>query len=237
MANKKTFSQDVLTLTSVPVISQIMGILLTPIVTRMYAPESFGLVNIFGSTIMIFSVFSTMGYHSAIILPKKNSTATNLLILCFFSMFCVSAISFLITIVGKDLIAEKLNAPSLVNYLWLTPIFVFFHGMYMTLRYWKTRLRRFDNLAASRISEIGARKTYQLSAGYLGITTTASLIYADLFSMIVKNLILMKDAGLRTIGFKKKTYLKLIAVAIRYKKFPPVSVWSVLFSRFPAVII
>ena len=43
---------------------------------------------------------------------------------------------------------------------------------------------------------------------------------ADLFSAIVKNLILMKDMRLKTIVFKKITYLKLIAVAIRYKKFP-----------------
>jgi len=237
MTNKKTFSQDVLTLTTVPIISQIMGILLTPIVTRMYAPEAFGLVNIFGSAIMILSIFSTMGYHSAIILPKNDSTATNILMVCFFSMFCVGAISFLIIMVGKDIIATALNAPSLVNYLWLTPIFVFFHGLYMTLRYWKTRLRYFNNLAASRISEIGARKTYQLSAGYLGFATSGSLIYADLFSAIVKNLILMKDMRLKTIVFKKITYLKLIAVAIRYKKFPQFSIWSELFSRLPAVII
>ena len=122
---KKSFAQDVLTLTSVPVFSQIMGILLTPIVTRMYTPESFGLANLFGSAIMILVVFSTMGYHSAIILPKNDSTATNILMVCFFSMFCVSAISFLIIMVGKDIFATALNAPSLVNYLWLTPIFVF----------------------------------------------------------------------------------------------------------------
>ena len=237
MTNKKTFSQDVLTLTSVPIISQILGILLTPLVTRMYAPEAFGLVNIFGSAIMILSVFSTMGYHSAIILPKNDSTATNILMVCFFSMLCVVAISFLIIMIGKDIIATTLNSPSLVNYLWLTPIFVFFHGMYMTLRYWKTRLRYFNNLAASRISEIGARKTYQLSAGYLGFTAPGSLIYADLFSSIVKNLILMKDMRLKTIILKKITYLKVIAVAIRYKKFPQFSVWSELFSRIPSLII
>ena len=237
MMKKKSFAQDVLTLTSVPVFSQILGILLTPIVTRMYTPEAFGLANVFGSAIMILVVFSTMGYHDAIILPKNDSTATSILLLCFFSIFCVSAISFLIIMVGKDIIPVKLNAPSLVNYLWLTPIFVFLHGMYMTLRFWKTRFRHFDSLATSRISEIAARKTYQISAGYLGLATAGSLIYANLTAGIVKTLVLMRGLELKTIDFKKKTYLKLIAVAIRYKKFPQFSVWSELFSRLPVVII
>jgi len=234
---KKPFAQDVLTLVSVPIVSQIFGILLTPIVTRMYAPEAFGLVNMLGSFIMILAVFSTMGYHGAIILPKNDSTATNILQVCFFSMFCVSAISFLIMMVGKDIIPAMLNAPSLVNYLWLTPIFVFLHGMYMTLRYWKIRLRRFDNLAASRISEIAVRKTCQISAGFLGFATFGSLIYADLATATVKNLVLVRGLGLKIIGFKKFFYLKLIAVAIRYKKFPQFNVWSELLSRLPAVII
>ena len=203
MNKNKSFSHDVLTLASVPVISQIFGVLLTPIVTRMYAPEAFGLANIFGSIVVILAVFSTMGYHGAIILPKNDSTAPNILVLCFFSILCVSAISFLIIMVAKDIIAVKLNSPSLVNYLWLTPIFVFLHGLNMTLRYWKTRFRGFDSLAVSRISEIVVHKTYQLSAGFLGFATAESLIYSSIATGIVKSLVLIRGLGLRTISLKK----------------------------------
>jgi lipopolysaccharide exporter len=203
----------------------------------MYAPESFGLANVLGSIVMLLSVFSTMGYHSAIILPKNDSTATKVLMVCFFSMFCVSAISFLIMMVGKDIITAKLNAPFLVNYLWLTPIFVFSHGMYMTLRYWKTRLRRFDNLAASRVSEIFMRKSYQILVGFLGYATAGSLIFSSLISTIVKNLFLLRNMNLKSTSLKNISHLKLWAVAKRYRKFPQFSVWSELFSRLPAVII
>ena len=233
----KSFTSDVLTLTSVPVISQIGGILLTPIVTRLYAPEAFGLANVLGSIVILPSVFSTMGYHSAIILPKNDSTATKVLMVCFFSMFCVSAISLLIMMVGKDIITAKLNAPFLVNYLWLTPIFVFSHGMYMTLRYWKTRLRRFDNLAASRVSEIFMRKSYQILVGFLGYATAGSLIFSSLISTIVKNLFLLRNMNLKSTSLKNISHLKLWAVAKRYRKFPMFSVWGELFSRLPAVLI
>ena len=237
MSNKKTFTQDVLTLTSVPIISQIMGLLLTPIVTRMYAPEAFGLANVLGSVTMLFAVFSTMGYHGAIILPKMDKTALNVLFVCFFYMLCLSAVSFLIVMEGKNIISTKLNTPELITYLWLIPIFVFFHGLYQTLRYWQVRVRRFDNLAISRVSEIVVRKSFQIPAGFFGFATAGSLIFANLTAAIVKNLFLLRNMGLKTISLKKISPFQLLSVAKRYKKFPKYSVWGELFSRLPATII
>ena len=192
-----------LTLTTVPVVSQILGLLLTPIVTRLYAPEVFGLVNIFSSGFMLIAVFSTMGYHGAIILPKTDATASTILVTCFYSTFCISAISLLIVIAGKDIIPAKLNVPGLVKYLWLIPVFVFSHGIHQTLRFWKTRLQHFDILAASRVSEIVVRKSFQIPAGFLGYATAGSLIFADLTKDIVRNLFLLKNMGLKTIILKK----------------------------------
>jgi len=237
MSSKKTFVQDVLTLTTVPITSQILGIFLTPIVTRMYAPEAFGLANILGSIAMLLAVFSTMGYHSAIILPKNDKTATNILLVCLFSILCISALSFLIVTAGKDIISAKLNVPSLVKYLWLIPIFVIFHGIYQTLRFWQTRLQHFNYIAVSRVSEIFMRKSYQILVGFLGYATAGSLIIANLTSALVKNLFLLRNMDLKSISLKNKSYLKLWAVARRYRKFPQYSVWSELFSRLPTVII
>ena len=65
---------------------EILGILLTPVLTRMYTPEAFGLAALFGSIVVIPAVFATMGYHSAIVLPKNNSLAKTVLLLCFCSI-------------------------------------------------------------------------------------------------------------------------------------------------------
>ena len=94
MRKNKPFSQDALTLTIAPMMSQILGILLTPILTRMYSPDAFGLAALFGSIVMIPSVFATMGYNGAIILPKSNATANNLVLVCFFSIICVEGHPF-----------------------------------------------------------------------------------------------------------------------------------------------
>jgi len=237
VSSQKSFALDVLTLTTVPVISQVMGLLLTPIVTRLFTPEAFGLSNIFGSMVMLFAVFSTMGYHGAIILPKTDTTALKILVICFYFTLCISAISYLIVTAGKYIIPAKLNTPELVEYLWLTPIFVFSHGMFATLRFWKTRFRRFDNIAVSRVSDNVVRKFFQISAGFLGYSTAGSLIFADFTASATRNFILLKNMNLKTISLKNKSYLKLWAVAKRYRKFPLYSLWGEVFARFPAIII
>ena len=52
MTKSNSFIKDIITLSSVPLISQILGLLLTPIVTRIYAPEEFGIFNTFSSIVL-----------------------------------------------------------------------------------------------------------------------------------------------------------------------------------------
>jgi lipopolysaccharide exporter len=237
MKKNNTFSHDVITLTYAPMISQIMGILLTPILTRMYSPDAFGLAALFGSIVMIPSVFATMGYNGAIILPRSNSTANNLVLVCFFSIIFVCGLSCIIVVLAEDTIPILLNAPSISNYLWLVPIYVFLHGTYMTLRFWKMRLHHFENITISRIGEILGKKTYQISSGVFGFSTAGGLIYGELFSTILKVLILLKGLSLQPFKFSRRVYLKLLATVILYKKFPQYNVWTDLLSRLPSLII
>ena len=63
----------------------------------------------------------------------------------------------------------------------------------------------FKNIVASMISEILAKKGYQISAGFSGFTGSGSLIYSDLFSGILKVLILTKG---------------LLVIFLTYQKMP-----------------
>jgi lipopolysaccharide exporter len=237
MKKNNTFSQDVITLTYAPMISQIVGILLTPILTRMYSPDAFGLAALFGSIVMIPSVFATMGYSGAIILPRSNSTASNLVSICFFSIIFVCGLSCVIIVLTKDTIPILFNAPSISNYLWLVPIYVVLHGMYMTLRFWKMRLHQFQNITISRVGEILGKKVYQISSVSYGFGGAGGLIYGEFASTILKVLILLKGFKLQPLRFSRRIYLKLLATAILYKKFPQYNLWTDLLSRLPVLII
>ena len=69
-------------LLSANVVAQAIGLLVYPILTRMYAPDDFGLLNLFMSIGGIFVLISTADYQNAIVLPKEESRARALVQLC-----------------------------------------------------------------------------------------------------------------------------------------------------------
>jgi len=75
VSKSESFFRDVVTLTSVPLVSQILGILLTPILTRLYTPAVFGLVALFSLIIVIPAVFATEEKPEN---PKSNYAITGL---------------------------------------------------------------------------------------------------------------------------------------------------------------
>jgi len=237
MERKKSFASDVLVLISAPVISQIVGLFLMPIITRLYAPEDFGLMNLLTSIVMFFTVFSTMGYHNAIILPKSNFTARSILHICFLFTFIISFLVFIFFYKAKEEIATFFNTPDLINYLWLAPIIIFFNGIYETLRFWNSRLRHFNKISISRVYRVIAQITYRITAGLLGYATAGSLIFSNLFADLTKNIFVINNTTLKVSKEKKILYSNLATIAKRYIKFPKYSVLGGVLTKAPNIII
>jgi lipopolysaccharide exporter len=238
MKQSNSFLKDILTLSAVPMISQVVGFFLTPIVTRLYGPEAFGVANTFGSLIGVIVVFATMGYHNSLILPKEHKSAFNMLVVCFTSVIGITLLSVIGIAISKNFIVQEMKTPELQNYLWLVPLFVLLHGIYQTLRFWNVRFKKFGKIASSRVAEVGGQKGVVLSLGFLGHTTGGSLILGTLIASIVKNLILIQGVWKENskVFFNNLSWSTLIEGAKRYRKFPMFSVWSELLSRMPALI-
>ena len=71
-----------------------------PIVTRLYAPEAFGLQSMFGSIAMLIAVFATMSYHSSLILPKTEDEAFIMFAVCIVLTLLITGFSVLIISFG-----------------------------------------------------------------------------------------------------------------------------------------
>ena len=80
---KNKFIKDVLTLVSGTVFGQIIIFLFTPIITRIYSPEYFGVYAIYIGFSSILAIFTTGRYEFAIILPKSYKKSENILKLIF----------------------------------------------------------------------------------------------------------------------------------------------------------
>ena len=60
------------------VISQIIAILVSPILTRIYSPDDYGVFGVYASIVGIVGVIITLKFEAAILLPKDNGKAIRL---------------------------------------------------------------------------------------------------------------------------------------------------------------
>ena len=97
-------------LLSANVVAQVIGLVVYPILTRMYAPEDFGLLNLFLSIGGVLAILSTAEYYYAIVLPKEEKDAEQVL---GSNLLCGIEVSFLTRVdIRKN---EAVNTPCLTS--------------------------------------------------------------------------------------------------------------------------
>ena len=165
---KSNFAHDVFKMASAPLFTQVASVIVMPLVTRLFSAEAFGLMALFFSISDPITVFATMGYSTAIMLPKTDEDASNVLAVSLLFTVVVSLISIITVFFLQGAIFDLMKAQVLKPYAWLIPIAVFFSGLYMSLRFWNMRNCRFGNIASGAISRFLANNGLILVSGYSG---------------------------------------------------------------------
>ncbi|MBN4080851.1 oligosaccharide flippase family protein [Caldithrix abyssi] len=228
-----SFVIDTLKSISSPVYNQILGLLLLPIISRMYGSEAFGLLAIVVAIWGPIGPVSTMNYELAIMLPKEEKNASNIY---FFSMSVVIFMSLLVAGVlffTDDYISKKIGLGDNYYFLWFTPMIVLLGGSYQNLRYWNLRNKRFFKISLAEIVGNTSNKLYAIFAGIAGFGTGASLIFAALINAVLIPILLLYGYSRKFYNLFHKNYNSNEAVKIlkKYKKFPLVNLPAEFISR------
>lgn len=227
-----TFAGNVLKLVTGSVFAQGLGVLVAPIVARLFAPEAFGVAALFASITGIMGVVACLRYELAIMLPKTDEEAANLLGVSLFFVFIITGISTLIIFFADDVIVTLLNSPDLKKYLWLVPVTVFVSGVFLVLNYWNSRTKHFGRLSVARVVSSVVTQTTKLGAGFSGLVSGGVLIGTGILGQIVSTFILggqiwRDDRHLFKASIR---WGKMIAGLKRHKKFPIYNTWSALLN-------
>lgn len=146
-------------------ISQILPIALTPVLTRLFSPEEFGIYTFYMSMITFLLVISSGRYEQAIVLPKEDKKAVNILALCFSILFVFTFLLYLILVCFNDALINLIDVPVLDKWLWFLPVCVFFASSYKIFTYWSNRKKRFKGTSYSVITQTTSRVATQLTTG------------------------------------------------------------------------
>lgn len=219
---KNVFARNVSLLVGGTVSAQVLTVLASPLLTRLYSPEDFGLLAVYAGILSLFTVIASLRYELAIPLPETNSEAAHIALLSLIIVCLMAMLSAVFVFFANDFLAKLVRTPHLANFLWLLPFGVFAIGAYQVFNYWSLRTKNFSIIAKTRIWQSISNLTVQIVGFKLG---ALSLLLGKTGSQAVGVLSLAKPA-LKLPEFKGWQWQQLKAVALRYRHFPLFSTWG-----------
>jgi O-antigen/teichoic acid export membrane protein len=224
---KSKFSLNIMTLMLGTTVAQAIPIIISPILTRIYSPEEFGLLILFMSIVSILSVIVSLRYERAIIQPLDDEDAISLVVISMLVTIGVSTILTILINIFYTQIQELIGNNEIGILKYWVPFAVLITGFYNSLYEWHVRKKQFA-LSAKIVMSKGA----VTAGGQVGLGTMmfpGGLIFGYLMGIVIAFFLLMKSfiksKDFLILIFNKKKLLKNVK---KYKKMPQYSTWGAL---------
>lgn len=217
------FNRHVAAILSGSTLAQLIPLISEPILVRFFTPVEFGILALFLAVATIFSSVATARYEMAIVLPKRDELAINLLFLSLFITIIMSLFSGVIVWFFGANIASIANSPGLLEFLKWVPLYVLFAGVFQSFNQWATRKKYFNNVAVSKLSQSSANASVSIATGWAG-WNALGLVWGQLSGWFAASLPLVfkfykRDRDLVASVSKKEMVLQ----AKEYKDFPQIN--------------
>jgi len=226
---KSRFARDVSVLAGGTAMGQAIALLASPLLTRLYSPEDFGVLAAYASVIGLLGAVVTLRYHLAIPLPETDEEGRTVLILSLLIGVGLSALVAVVVYVGGARIAQNLKLTPLIPYLWVIPLGLLGLGIYQALNFWAIRQSAFGQISRTKFFQGLGMAAGQSVLGFLH-GGPLGLLIGDVIgrSSGVTSLAQLAGRDIRRLGLPK--WDGLFRVALRYRQFPLVSSFSALLN-------
>lgn len=217
---QSNFAKSVMTLMTGTGLAQLLPIALSPILTRLFTPQEFGVFALYGSICAILAVLVTGKYELAIVVPRHDSEAINLVAVTIVSSMLVSLLLLGVVLVWDAPIVRLLGHPEVRTWLFLVPFATLILGCYYALNFWANRRSRYKHMAISRVVQSGASSAMQMAAGVSKVGLLG-LILGQLLGQVVSTFYLAQSLPREERRFFRRISLKRMScVARRHIGYP-----------------
>jgi O-antigen/teichoic acid export membrane protein len=150
---RREFIRNTATLISGYTFTQIIAVLIYFILSRIYTPADFGLFGLYMSIVSITGIISTGKYEMAIMLPKKDEDAVNLLGLIVTLTVLFSLILLLPVVLLNRLISIMLGNEEISVWLYFIPLSTLLVGLFQGLKVYSNRLKEYRIITAANVGQ------------------------------------------------------------------------------------
>ena len=233
------FSKNVITLMTGTILAQALPIAISPILTRLYSPDDFGVFALFMSLTSIFGIIITARYELSIMLPKSSSDAANLVVLSLSIAFLLSIILLIVVCVFNDQIVRILGNTDLKNWLYFVPLSILLTGVYQSLNYWSNRNKKYKRLATAKVIQSSMKGGANIGFGFINIGAIG-LVFGSIIGKLFSTLFLFFLVKKNNNNFFEDVSMnRMKQLAKKYDKFAkydlPASISYSLYSNMAVV--
>lgn len=203
--------------------AQAITVAFTPLITRLYGPEAFGILGTFVSVLSLVTPVAAFTYPIAIVLPKSDQDAMALARISAALAFMAAAfLSLLVLLCGKEIV-HFLNLESINDFLYLIPLAMLLSAFYQIFQQWVIRQRKFKISAKAALIQALSLNSAKVSIGWF-LPFGGALIVISTMGYALHALLLYLGAKKRKIPSdflkEKMTVSDIKDIALKYKDFP-----------------
>lgn len=217
---KNDFLKNIFLVVGGTAFAQLLTILVSPILTRIYPPEQYGVLTVCNSFLILLSISISLDYQNAIPIADNDEDACHLVIISIgFLILNTILLGFILAFFGKQFLT-LFNSRQLINFRFYIIIGVFAIGMYNILIQVGYREREFKEISATKYVQSLCGNSIKI---IMGISKFGAL-------GLVLGTIIGQSAGVLRLGkILKKTFSKthykknnrkIFNLIKKYKNFP-----------------
>ncbi|MCL6260012.1 oligosaccharide flippase family protein [Aquiflexum sp. TKW24L] len=132
-------------------LAQLLPLLFSPILTRIYMPDEFGMLTFFVSLSSLLAIISSGQYEIAILKPKRLIDSFNLLVFASIFSLIFSVLLYLILAFLHNFNFLVLDQQINHSLLMLIPVGLFQVFQFQSLIYWLTKRNKFKQLSLIKV--------------------------------------------------------------------------------------
>lgn len=140
---RSRFARNVAVVASGTAGAQAITMIFTPIITRLYGPQAFGVLGTFTAILTVVAPLAALSYPIAIVLPKRDSDALGLGRLSMAIALLMSLVAALLLLVFRGPIVSVFHLEDIESYLLLIPVAMFLSAALAVMNQWVIRKKLF----------------------------------------------------------------------------------------------
>ena len=219
---KNKFARSVAIVASGTAGAQVITTAFSPLITRMYGPEAFGILGAYTAFVAVLTPLAALTYPVAIVLPREDRDALGIAKLSLFLAALLALLSFFTLWLGGEFFVNLLKLQSLKSFILLLPLAMLFSACLQVVQQWCLRKRQFKITAKSAVIHALVVNGAKLGIGYF-IPSAAVLILIALFGSAFHVAVLIFGA-LKSMASEKlkvaHSKTPLVKIAKCYSEFP-----------------